>query len=468
MNLKVGKVYKLTKRIGQGAFGEIFHCLNLQTSEEFAAKLESIKNPHPQLFFEAKLYQYLHTEPTEGIPHIYYTGTEGEYNIMVMDLLGLSLEDFFNKSNRKFSLKTVLLLIEQMITRIEYLHTRNFLHRDIKPDNFLMGIKEKNRLFLVDYGLAKKFIDKNGKHIPYKENKNLTGTARYASVNTHLGIEQARRDDLESIGYVVMYFLKGGLPWMNMKQVGRDEQYKKIMEKKIGTSVDSLCKGFPEEFAVYLKYCRELKFEEKPDYAYLKGLFRGLMGKCGFEYDGGFDWKIGKNCEENGDLRKKIEENGELKKKIEENGDLKKRIVKNGEENRDLKKKIEENVDLKKKIEKNNEEKGGLKKNINNNNAKKEEIPNKVEVLYKKTGLLEKNKFEEAKMKENVKVFPNIKEKNQEKAVLLQKNLKKNSMREIPNKGTALANLEKEMMKTQQSSQNYNGPRIVVNKATYK
>lgn len=132
-----------------------------------------------------------------------------------MDLLGPSLEDLFNYCKRKLTLKTVLLLADQMLQRIEAVHAKHFMHRDIKPDNFLMGNPtDKNLLYIIDFGLAKKYlISKTGEHIPYRDGKNLTGTARYASLNTHKGIEQGRRDDLESIGYVLLYFLKGELPW---------------------------------------------------------------------------------------------------------------------------------------------------------------------------------------------------------------------------------------------------------------
>eukprot|EP01017_Pseudomicrothorax_dubius_P009556 TRINITY_DN1326_c0_g1_i5.p1 TRINITY_DN1326_c0_g1~~TRINITY_DN1326_c0_g1_i5.p1 ORF type:complete len:226 (-),score=55.32 TRINITY_DN1326_c0_g1_i5:174-851(-) len=145
----------------------------------------------------------------------------------------------------------------------------------LKPDNFLMGRGKKQQLlYLIDYGLAKKYISRDGVHIPYKEGKSLTGTARYASVNTHIGIEQGRRDDLEAVGYIMMYFLRGSLPWQNLKTTEKTEKYKKIMEKKIATSAEVLCKGFPSEFAEFITYTRSLKFDEKPNYEYLRKLLR--------------------------------------------------------------------------------------------------------------------------------------------------------------------------------------------------
>lgn len=320
---------------------------------------------------------------------------------MVIDLLGPSLEDLFNFCNRRFSLKTVIMLADQLVrlssacqfgrlarmaslfailmlttsslrvcwrrgtftcpasavlfwqlaflggahiilhtaqlvamaskfmpcamqlSRVEFVHSKSFIHRcaanfsfskaglalgrtilclllaksrvvlhhvtiifvcrDIKPDNFLMGLgKRANQVHIIDFGLAKKYRDpKSHIHIPYRENKNLTGTARYASINTHLGIEQSRRDDIESLGYVMMYFLRGSLPWQGLKAATKKQKYEKISEKKMVTAIEILCRGFPTEFVTYFQYCRSLRFDDKPDYSYLRKQLRDLFTREG-------------------------------------------------------------------------------------------------------------------------------------------------------------------------------------------
>ncbi|KAK2584772.1 hypothetical protein KPH14_007096 [Odynerus spinipes] len=292
MELRVGNKYRLGRKIGSGSFGDIYLGTNISTGEEVAIKLECIKTRHPQLHIESKFYKMM--QGGVGIPTIKWCGSEGDYNVMVMELLGPSLEDLFNFCSRRFSLKTVLLLADQLISRTDYIHSRNFIHRDIKPDNFLMGLGKKgNLVYIIDFGLAKKYRDgRTHKHILYRENKNLTGTARYASINTHLGIEQSRRDDLESLGYVLMYFNRGSLPWQGLKAATKRQKYERISEKKMSTPIEELCKGYPVEFGSYLKYCRALRFEERPDYSYLRQLFRTLFHSQGFTYDYIFDWNL--------------------------------------------------------------------------------------------------------------------------------------------------------------------------------
>ncbi|KAL9242991.1 hypothetical protein vseg_016935 [Gypsophila vaccaria] len=302
MDVILGGKFKMGRKIGSGSFGELYLGVNIETGEEIAIKMESSKTKHPQLYYESKLYSVL--QGGTGVPHFKWFGVEGEHNVMVIDLLGPSLEDLFNYCSRKLSLKTVLMLADQLISRVEYMHSRGFLHRDIKPDNFLMGLGRKaNQVYIIDFGLAKRYKDQTHKHIPYRENKSLTGTARYASVNTHLGIEQSRRDDLESVGYVLMYFLRGSLPWQGIKANTKKQKYDKISEKKTTTTIEVLCKSYPSEFVSYFHYCRSLRFEDKPDYSYLKRLFRDLFIREAYKVDYIFDWTMLKSPKSAGSSR---------------------------------------------------------------------------------------------------------------------------------------------------------------------
>ena len=282
--------YILVRKIAHGSFGEIYKAINTTNGDEVALKSESTRARHPQLLHESKVYKVL--SGGEGIPHVRWFGQVKDFNILVMDLLGPNLEELFEVCSRKFTMKTILMLADQMINRMEYTHNKNVLHRDIKPDNFVVGSGSHcNEIFIIDFGLANKYRD-NGtrQHIPYREDRPLIGTRRYASINAHLGIEQSRRDDMESLGYVLMYFNRGNLPWQGLNALTKKQKHERIAEKKMSTPVEVLCKGFPEEFAMYLNYCRGLRFDEAPDYMYLMQLFRILFRTLNHQYDYEFDW----------------------------------------------------------------------------------------------------------------------------------------------------------------------------------
>uniref|UniRef100_A0A1I8H1B0 non-specific serine/threonine protein kinase n=1 Tax=Macrostomum lignano TaxID=282301 RepID=A0A1I8H1B0_9PLAT len=264
--LMVGPNFKVGKKIGCGNFGELRLGKNLYNNEHVAVKLE----------------------PHLDVP------TLAQLKCLVMELLGPSLEDLFDICDRHFSLKTVLMIAIQLISRIEFVHSKHLIYRDIKPENFLIGrqtTRKQHLIHIIDFGLAKEYIDREtNKHILYREHKSLTGTARYMSINTHLGREQSRRDDLEALGHMFMYFLRGSLPWQGLKADNLKERYQKIGDTKRATPIEVLCEGFPEEMAIYLRYVRRLDFYETPDYSYLRELFTGLMTRNNWTCDWDFDW----------------------------------------------------------------------------------------------------------------------------------------------------------------------------------
>ena len=223
--------YKPIKKIGEGSFGKIYLANNINTNDKYAIKLENRNSPKLLLEQEAYMLYYL---KGKGIPYIKSYGYSGEYNILIMELLGKSLDKLFEENHYKFSIKTVCMLGEQMITRLQYIHNKHILHRDIKPDNFIMGIdNNKDIVYLIDFGLSKKYrSSRTLQHIKYSENKKLIGTARYASIHALAGCEQGRRDDMEALSYVLLYFLRGYLPWQGLKVNKKEDRYKKILEKK--------------------------------------------------------------------------------------------------------------------------------------------------------------------------------------------------------------------------------------------
>lgn len=290
MSTVLADKYQLEKRIGSGAFGDIYLCSTLGESRYAAAKIEKVTTRHPQLLYESRVIKLLFGSP--GLPTVLHSGAYDDFSFMVMDLLGPTLEQLFSACGKHLSLKTVLMLADQMLCRLHYIHSKNFIHRDIKPENFLMGLgKRESVLYFIDFGLAKQYRNpKTHKHVAYKDGKSLTGTARYASLNTHLGIEQSRRDDIEAVAYVMIYLLKGSLPWQGFQATNKEEKYRRIMERKMSTDIMVLTEGLPVEIANILKYARGMAFEQKPDYNYLRRMIKELFLKQGFEYDYIYDW----------------------------------------------------------------------------------------------------------------------------------------------------------------------------------
>ena len=280
--------YTLVEKLGAGSFGSIYSAK--ENNNWYAIKFENKNKGQNLLENEAYIMSYLNCP---RIPAVKSFGYSGDYNVLIMELMGKSLEDLFEKiPKKKMSIRCVCNLGIQMIEIMEFIHNKHIIHRDIKPDNFVMGKGTKSKfLYLLDFGLSKKYRSSTTlKHYPLIKRKKLTGTARYASINALNGITQSRRDDLEAIGYVLMYFLIGRLPWQGLINKNKDERYLRIMEVKRDTTSEELCKGFPPEFEKYVSYTRNLEYEEDPNYSYLKNLFIKVLNDDVFNFDYYYDW----------------------------------------------------------------------------------------------------------------------------------------------------------------------------------
>ena len=284
--------YTIIQKIGKGSFGNIYLSKDNYTNNFYAIKIENKNLGYNFLQNEADILLYLNCPKTPAVKSFGYTSN---YNILIMELLGKSLEDIFENilQKKKMSLRCVCNLGYQMLEILEFIHKKNIIHRDIKPDNFLMSNGDNKYLYLLDFGLAKKYRESdNSPHFPLIVGKKLTGTARYASVNALNGVTQSRRDDLESVGYVLLYFLKGKLPWQGLMIKNKEERYNKIMEMKRDITSEELCKDCPEEFKKYIDYVRKLEYEQDPDYDMLKNIFKDLLKQNGFEFDYFYDWNV--------------------------------------------------------------------------------------------------------------------------------------------------------------------------------
>lgn len=270
----IGNKYRLIRKIGNGSFGEVYLTVDKE-GNQYACKVEAKhkNNVKSRLRDEYNIYKRFASKKFECVPTIYsYIETE-DYNLLIMQLLGKSLDAIFEENDNKLDLGTVMKLGITIISHLEKIHRTGIIHRDIKPNNFMFGIGDhSNDLYIMDFGLSKRWYI-NNKHIDYRTGRSMIGTARYASQNIHLGSEPSRRDDMESVGYMLLYLVKGSLPWQGLKKKTKENPIDKIGEIKMTIDLKLLCEGLPDCFYEYINYTRNLQFTEKPDYNYLRDLF---------------------------------------------------------------------------------------------------------------------------------------------------------------------------------------------------
>ncbi|KAG2113237.1 casein kinase I [Suillus clintonianus] len=273
--IRVDSRFRLGDVLGSGSYAVVYHARNIIKDDAVAIKLESITAQPSSVQREYAILKRL--EGGVGIPRALWFGRESTYHALVLGLLGPSLQDLFLAHDRKFSLHTVVNLGIQLLSRLEYIHSNNYVHCDIKPQNVLMGLGHlKHTAFIIDFGIAKEYWDTATRvHIPFRQNQRLTGTPAFASINNHLGVDLGHRDDLESLTYMLIYLLRGSLPWL----ISDHEKLSSssILERKVNTTIEVLCSGIPVEFASVLIYTRSLAFSEDPDYEHLRSLLCGLQ-----------------------------------------------------------------------------------------------------------------------------------------------------------------------------------------------
>ena len=263
--------YSLKYLISKGSFGEVYLGTNVLDNKDYAIKIEKSSKGQSLLKEEAYILLFL---KGPGLPNVITFGISGRYHILIENLLGKSIYNIWIEKGKKFNLKDTCMFAIQALERVEYVHSKNYLHRDIKPGNFLVGNPDSSQIYLIDFGNARKYrSSRTGKHLTYYKTNTIFGTILFLSLNVLKGIEQTRKDDLESLGLIIIYLYTGQLPWSELKFKTINQALYTFFDIRQKISIEELCKGIPIEMMVYMKYVNDLKFEENPDYDYLKTLF---------------------------------------------------------------------------------------------------------------------------------------------------------------------------------------------------
>ena len=297
INKVIFKKFRIEKVISEGIFGEIYLVKNEKDNKYYAMKTE--RNDANIKILEQEGFN-LFLLKGFGIPQLISYGKIKNYDILIQELLGKSLNELFIEHNFQFSMNDICLISIQLLDRVEWIHSKTLIHRDIKPENFLLGRNNPNKIYVTGFWLCTKYCSsKSGKHIMPGFRGTFSGTIKYSSANAQRGRQLSRRDDLESLGYTLLYFMKGSLPWMNLNQNNNEkEAYIKTYSMKKFMPVERLCKETPSEMQDYFKYVRQLKFKEEPNYEYLRNLFVNLLKKNGIEnyQNYCFSWAHNKNA----------------------------------------------------------------------------------------------------------------------------------------------------------------------------
>ena len=280
--------YSIKYLISKGSFGEVYLGTNVLNNKDYAIKMERTSKGESLLKEEAYVLLFL---KGPGLPNVITFGISGRYHILIENLLGKSIYNIWLEKEKKFNIKDTCMFAIQALERVEYVHSKNYLHRDIKPANFLVGNPDQSQIYLIDFGNARKYrSSRTGKHLPFSRNYKIYGTTIFLSLNVLKGIEQTRKDELESLGLVIIYLYKGYLPWSNYKFKDIFQALEKIKAIKENLSMKQLCHGLPIEMFKYMNYIKNMNFEDTPDYRYLQSLFLNILKKIGEKNDLFFSW----------------------------------------------------------------------------------------------------------------------------------------------------------------------------------